>query len=215
MKSDAQLKADVEAELRWEPSVHAEQIGVSAKNGVIELDGEVGSFIEKWVAERAALRVSSVKEVASEIKVELSPAATRTDEDIARAVVERLDWTFSLPDTIKVQVTNGMVTLKGTVEWQFQKEEAESVVRPLTGVKGVLNEIAVAPTASAIDVKVKIEDALRRSAETDAKRITVETTGGKVTLRGTVRSWSERAEAERAAWAAPGVNKVEDLVTVR
>ena len=214
MKSDAQLKADVEAELRWDPSVHAEQIGVSAKNGVIELDGHVGSFIEKWSAERAALRVSSVKAVASEIKVELSPAATRTDEDIARAAVERLDWTFSLPDTIKVQVTNGMVTLKGTVEWQFQKEEAESVIRPLTGVKGVLNEITVAPTASAIDVKIKIEDALRRNAETDAKRITVETSGGKVTLRGTVRSWAEREQAERAAWAAPGVNNVQDLVTV-
>ena len=214
MKSDAQLKADVEDELRWEPSVHAEQIGVSAKNGVIELDGEVGSFIEKWVAERAALRVSSVKAVASEIKVELSPAATRTDEDIARAAVERLDWTFSLPDTIKAQVTNGVVTLEGAVEWQFQKEEAENVIRPLTGVTGVVNEITVAPTASAFDVKIKIEEALRRSAETDAKHIAVETSGGKVTLRGTVRSWAEREQAQRAAWAAPGVTNVQDLVTV-
>jgi len=214
MKSDAQLKSDVEAELRWDPSVHAEQIGVSAKSGVVELDGQVGSYYEKWAAERAALRVSSVKALASEIKVELAPSATRTDEDIARVAKNHLDWDYLVPDTVKVQVTDGWVTLKGVAEWRFQKDEAERVVRPLVGVKGVFNAIDVTPRASAIDVKVKIEDALKRSAETDAKHIKVETTNGKVTLRGTVSSWAEREAAEHAAWAAPGVTRVEDLITV-
>ena len=214
MKSDAQLKSDVEAELRWDPSVHAEQIGVSAKSGVVELDGQVGSYYEKWAAERAALRVSSVKALASEIKVELAPSATRTDEDIARVAKNHLDWDYLVPDTVKVQVTDGWVTLKGVAEWRFQKDEAERVVRPLVGVKGVYNEISVTPKVSAIDVKVKIENALKRSAETDAEHIKVDTSDGKVTLKGTVSSWAEREEAERAAWAAPGVTKVEDLITV-
>ena len=214
MKSDAQLKSDVEAELRWEPSVHAEQIGVSAKNGVVELDGQVGSYYEKWAAERAALRVASVKAIAGEIKVELPSSAVRTDEDIARTAKNHLDWDYSVPETVKVQVSDGWLTLKGTVEWQYQREEAEKTVRPLVGVKGVFNEITVTPKANATDVKVKIESALKRSAETDAKHIRVETSDGKVTLRGTVNSWAERADAERAAWAAPGVTRVEDLITV-
>jgi len=214
MKNDAQLKSDVEEELRWEPSVHAEEIGVSIKNGVVELDGHVSSYYEKWAAERAALRVSSVKAVASEIRVELPSSATRTDEDIARAAKNHLEWNYSVPDTIKIQVTDGWVTLKGAVEWQYQREEAERVVRPLLGVKGVFNEITVTPRVSAIDVKIKIENALKRDAETDAEHIKVETSDGRVTLRGTVSSWAERAEAERAAWAAPGVTKVEDLITV-
>ena len=214
MKSDAQLKSDVEAELRWEPRVDAAEIGVSVKNGVVQLDGHVGSYYEKWAAERAALRVSNVKAIASEIKVELLPSATRTDEDIARVAKNHLDWDYSVPDTVKVKVTDGMVTLEGKAEWQYQKEEAERVVRPLMGVKGVFNAIDVTPRASAIDVKVKIEDALKRSAETDAKHIKVETSNGKVTLRGTVSSWAKREAAEHAAWAAPGVTRVEDLITV-
>jgi osmotically-inducible protein OsmY len=214
MSTDAQLKSDVEAELRWEPSVHAEQIGVSAKNGVVQLDGNVGSYYEKWAAERAALRVFGVKSVASEIKVELPSSETRTDEDIARAVKNHLDWNYSVPNTVKVLVSNGWVTLKGTAEWQFQKEEAERAVRPLLGVKGVFNEITVTPKANAIDVRGKIEKALKRNAETDAEHIKVKTSDGTVTLEGTVSSWAERAEAERAAWAAPGVTKVEDHITV-
>jgi osmotically-inducible protein OsmY len=214
MKNNPQLQFDVEQELRWEPSVHADQIGVSVKDGVVELDGHVDSYYEKWAAERAAMRVSKVKSVASEIKVDLPSSATRTDEEIARTAMNHLEWNYLVPNTIKVQVTDGWITLKGSAEWQYQKEEAERAVRPLTGVKGVFNEIAVTPKVSAVDVKIKIENALKRNAEIDASHITVETTESKVTLRGHVRSWAERDEAEHAAWAAPGVNKVEDLITI-
>jgi VCBS repeat-containing protein len=214
MKNDEQLKSDVEQELRWEPSVRAEQIGVSVKNGVVELDGHVDSYYEKWAAERAAMRVSNAKAVASEIKVELPSSATRTDEDIARTAMNHLEWNSSVPNTVKVQVTEGCVMLKGTTEWQYQREEAERAVRALKGVKWVSNEITVTPKLRAIDVKVKIENALKRNAETDAKHITVETSDGNVTLRGYVSSWSEREEAEHAAWAAPGVTKVNDLILI-
>jgi osmotically-inducible protein OsmY len=214
MKNDEQLKSDVEQELRWEPSVRAEQIGVSVKNGVVELDGQVDSYYEKWGAERAAMRVSNVKAIASEIKVELPSSATRSDEDIARTAMNHLEWNYSVPGTVKVQVTDGWVTLQGTTDWQYQKEAAETAIRPLKGVKGVFNEITVTPKVSAIDVKLKIENALKRNAETDADQIRVETSDGKVTLRGQVHSWAEREEAEHAAWAAPGVTKVEDLIAI-
>ena len=214
MKNDQQLQNDVEQELRWEPSIRAEQIGVSVKSGVVQLDGHVDSYFEKWAAERAAMRVSNAKAVASEIKVELPTSEVRTDEDIARTAMNHLEWNYSVPNTVKVQVTDGYLTLKGTTEWQFQREEAERAVRPLKGVKWVSNEIKVIPRVNPVDVKIKIENALKRNAEVDAKHITVETSDGNVTLRGYVRSWSEREEAEYAAWAAPGVTKVDDLIVI-
>jgi len=214
MKNDEQLQLDVEQELRWEPSVRAEQIGVSVKGGVVELDGHVESYYEKWGAECAAMRVSNAKAVASEIRVELPSSASRTDEDIARTAMNHLEWNYSVPNTVKVQVTDGSVTLKGTTEWQYQREEAERAVRSLTGVKWICNEITVTPKVGAVDVKINIENALKRTAETDAKHITVETADGKVTLRGYVRSWADREKAEHAAWAAPGVTRVEDLITI-
>jgi osmotically-inducible protein OsmY len=214
MTTDKELQHAVEQELLWEPSVRAEHIGVSVKNGVVELDGHVYGYPEKWGAERAAMRVANVKAVASEIKVELPSVDARTDADIARAALDLLEWNCLVPNTVKVQVTDGWLTLAGVVEWQYQKEEAERAVRSLTGVKTVLNEITVTPRVSAIGVKSKIEDAFKRSAQVDARHITVEATDGTVTLRGNVRSWVEREEAERVAWAAPGVTNVKDLITI-
>jgi osmotically-inducible protein OsmY len=214
MKTAEQLKSDVEQELRWEPSVQAAQIGVSVKNGVVELDGHVGSFYEKWAGERAALRVANVKSIASEIVVDLSSTSARTDEDIALAVTNQLDWNFSLPDTIKVKVADGWVFLQGSTEWQYQREEAEGVVRRLLGVKGITNEINIKPKVSATGVKAKIEDALKRDAQIDSDNITVEAAGNIVTLRGRVHSWREHQDAEHAAFDAPGVASVVNLIEI-
>jgi osmotically-inducible protein OsmY len=200
--------------LRWEPSVHAEQIGVSVKNGVVELDGHVGSFYEKWGAERAALRVANVKSIASEITVDLSSTSARTDEDIARAATNQLTWNYSVPDTIKVKVADGWVSLHGSAEWQYQREEAARVIRPLLGVKGISNEIQLKPKVSAMGVKDKIEEALKRDAQIDSDNITVEAAGNIVTLRGSVHSWRERQDAEHAAFAAPGVASVANLIEI-
>jgi osmotically-inducible protein OsmY len=214
MKTDKELKRDVEDELTWEPSVAQEQIGVSAKDGVVQLDGEVKSYAEKWAAEKAAMRVADVKAVASEIKVVWDPADSRTDEDIARAALHSVQWNYLVPTGIKVQVSNGWVTLQGTVEWQFQREEAERTVRSLSGVTGVINDIVLKPRVTASDVKNKIEKSFKRSAALDAAGIRVDTVNGSVTLHGKVKSWAERDEAERAAWSAPGVVRVEDLITI-
>ncbi|WP_080508192.1 BON domain-containing protein [Bryobacter aggregatus] len=209
-----QLKRDVEQELSWDPSVHSEHIGVSVNNGVVALEGHAESFYEKWAAERAALRVASVKAVASEIKVELPFAASRTDEDIAQSAMECLKESSLIPKTVRILVADGWVTLHGTVQAQYQRREAEVLVRPLMGVKGVTNEISIEPKAISADVKLKIEKALKRSAAVDASHISVEVIGRIVTLRGTVRSWKEREAAETAAFFAPGVVQVENLIAI-
>jgi osmotically-inducible protein OsmY len=214
MKMAETIKNDVEQELRWEPSVCATKIGVSVNGGVVELDGHVGSLYEKWAAERAALRVVNVTAVASEIVVDLPFESERTDQDIAAAATNHFTWNFQVPHTIKVMVSNGWVTLQGAAEWQYQKAEAVRVVRSLFGVKGVTNEIELKPALNPTGVKIKIEDALKRDAAIEAKNITVETNGNAVTLTGRVHSWTERDDAEQAAFAAPGVGSVSNLLTV-
>jgi osmotically-inducible protein OsmY len=216
MRNDSELQRDVQEELRWEPVLHPAEIGVVVKDGLVTLTGHVDSYAAKLAAERAAKGVAGVRAVVEEIAVRLPGSSLRTDEDIARAALNALRWHVLVPDPgVKVTVENGWVTLEGQVEWEYQRRSAEQAVRYLLGVKGVINKITVTPKAAASEVKSKIAAALKRSAEVDAQRITVETKNGTVLLKGSVRSWFEREEAEKAAWAAPGVSKVDDRITVQ
>jgi osmotically-inducible protein OsmY len=215
MKTDAQLQQDVMAELKWEPSVHAAQIGVEVRDGVVTLAGEVGSYAEKWNAERAAQRVAGVKALAIEMKVKLPGLGGRTDADIAISAENVLRWANFLPlGSIKVQVESGWITLTGDVEWQYQRQEAADSMRYLLGVTGVSNQIGIKHTLSAGIVKADIESALKRRAEADSKTIAVEVKGADVTLTGTVHSWAEREVARHSAWSTSGVRNVVDKMTL-
>jgi len=215
MKTDKELQRDVLDELAWEPSVDAAEIGISVENGIVILNGVVKSLNEKWTAERVAQQVEGVRAVTDELVIKLPGDSQYSDADIAQAAVNALDWNTSVPrNRVKVLVEHGQVTLQGTVEYHFQKDAAETAVRHLKGVKAVSNSISIKPLASAGDVIQAIKRALHRAAQVDAERISVEAKDGKITLRGSVRSWAEREEAEHAAWAAPGVFEVQNDILV-
>jgi len=216
MKTDTQLQQDVTAELKWEPSVNAAQIGVEVKDGIVTLAGHVGSYAEKYDAARAAQRVSGVKALAVEMDVKLAGSSKRTDADVARAVENVLQWTTYLPrDYVKVMVEAGWVTLTGEVDWEYQRQSATAAVRYLMGVTGVSDEIVIKkPKVSSSVVKSDIEAALKRRATADAQTISVEVHGADVTLKGKVASWAERECATTSAWGTPGVRSVRDEMTL-
>lgn len=216
MNADLELQQAVLAELNWEPSVNPAHIGVSVKEDVVTLAGHVLSHAEKYAAEHAAKRVAGVRGVINEIEVKLPEGRWRSDEDIAAAVVDALRANTQIPvDRIKVSVSKGWVTLEGEVEWKYQKDTAEEAIRHLAGLKGVSNRIIIKPHLPPEDLRARIENALKRSAEWELRRVRAAVEGSKVILRGTVRSWAARKAAEEAAWSAPGVAEVENRIVVR
>lgn len=217
MKYDeVDIQKDVLEELDWEPSIDAEDIGVTVREGVVTLIGTVDTYAEKLEAEKAAFRIKGVQAVANDLEVKLAKTGRKTDTDIAAAAVQAIKWNVFVPDDrIRVTVENGWVTLQGEVPWQYQRDRALKAVRNLTGVRGVDNLLKVKPVLTPANVEGRIRSALERMALEDAGSIHVSVEGGDVTLTGTVRSFAERDEAERAAWAAPGVKQVHDRIKIR
>ena len=215
MKNDTQLQQDVMAELKWEPSIEAEKIGVEVKDGVVTLAGHLDSYMAKYKAEQAALRVFGVKALAVELDVRLASSSQRTDADIARAARNALEWmTTPLSDKVSIMVEHGCITLTGDVDWQYQKVEAAVAVRFLLGVTGVANLIGIKPAVKLSAVQSDIETALVRRAKADAKKIQVKVDGSKITLTGSVDNWAERDTARDTAWGTPGVTHVIDNLTM-
>lgn len=214
--NDKLLRQDVLDELEYEPSIDAADIGVSVEDGIVTLSGHVKTYAEKATAEETVLRVKGVKGIAQKIEVRPAGAHKTADDEIAKRAANTLSWNSILPDNqIKVKVQNGWITLTGEVEWQYQKAAAENSVKGLNGVYGVHNDIKLKPHASVPDIKKRIEDALKRTAELEAKAIRVDVVGDNVMLEGKVNAWAERTAAERAAWSAPGVRSVQDRLVVK
>ena len=216
-RTDQQIQRDVLDELKWEARVQPNEVGVTVKEAIVTLSGWVDNYGKKWTAERTTHRVNGVRAVANDIEVRLPSSAERTDSDLAGAATRALEWDAFVPiERLDVTVSRGWVTLKGEVEWEYQRRSAERAVRRLSGVRGVTNLIGVRPQVppSPQEVRRDIEDALVRNAETDADRLTVEVTGDQVILTGPVRSWTEKQEAERVAWSAPGVASVDNRIVV-
>ena len=215
MKTDLELTRDVIAELNWSPSLRSEEIGVAAKDGVVTISGDVSSYAKKVQAERLVETVNGVKAVAVDLNVKLPTSFIHTDTEIAHAALDAIKWDVEVPDDkIQLRVENGNVILEGNVEWQYQRAAAARAVRYLAGVKSVTNLIGITPKLSAYDVSKSIKEAFKRSAEIDSNMISVESHDGKVILKGMVRSWAERRDAEKAAWSAPGVMQVDDRLAV-
>ncbi len=215
MLNNLELQKRVLEALDWEPGLDAARVGVAASGGVVTLTGQVQSYADRFSAERVVKRILGVKGLANDLEVRLPVDATRTDTDLATAAVRALEWDVQVPhERIKLRVAKGWITLEGEVEWQFQREAAVRAVRHLLGVRGVTNLVTLVAKPTPGDLKVRIESALRRNAELEARQIRVETRGGTVVLDGAVHSWAERDEAERAVWGAPGVVAVEDRLAV-
>jgi osmotically-inducible protein OsmY len=215
MKSDSQIQKDVMEELKWEPFLKASEIGVAVKNGIVTLSGHVDSYTKKLAAENAAKKISGVKAIAEDIQIGVSPADKKTDTEIAEAVLNTLRWHSAVQEEkIKIKVENGNVRLEGEVEWEYQRNNAKVAIENLTGVRSVLNVITVKPKVTSADIQQKINAAFQRSASIDAGKITAEVLGSMVTLRGKVRSFIEKEDAEVAAWNAPGVTSVENKIEI-
>jgi osmotically-inducible protein OsmY len=215
MRSDSEIERDVKEELQWDPDLDATDIAVSVRQGVVALTGFAKSFSDKYEAEAAVKRVAGVAGVANDLEVRMPGVDERPDPDIARDAVAAIKSQLPISsEHVKVIVKSGWVTLEGHVEWQYQKSTAESALRRIKGVRGIINNIMLKPQVEPADIQRKIQAAIKRLAEVDANRVSVEANGSEVILKGTVGSWVEREEAERAAWAAPGVTKVEDRIVV-
>jgi osmotically-inducible protein OsmY len=215
MESNSEIERNVREELKWDPDLNADDIAVSVRDGVVTMTGFTHSYTDRLEAEMAAKRVAGVHAVANDIEVRLPAIDQRPDPDIARDAVAALKSQLPIShDKIKVIVKDGWITLEGAAEWQYQKTTAEKAVRKVRGVKAVTNVVQLKPAVQPTDIQRKIQEAFKRSAEVDANRITVEANGSEVILKGTVRSWMEREEAERVAWSAPGVTHVEDRIVV-